>query len=105
MDILTPKKMINTDGLYLILIQLMKRRERERRSSARKKLPYQIHRIDNHGIIKHKNDRTLACKQMLGILLSHDDRFLIAESLTPYGIHTSEIKPSQMESNRLYKIV
>ena len=47
--------------------------------------------------------------RLLGIqprsLLSPHDRFLIAESLALYGIQTSEIKLSQMESNRRYKIV
>ena len=51
------------------------------------------------------NDSTLACMHLFSLLLSPHARFLIAESLAPYGIQTSEIKSSQMESNRLYKIV
>ena len=64
-----------------------------------------LHNNTVRDIMSTNNDSTLACKHTAMSVLSPHDRFLIAESLTPYGIQTSEIKSSQMESNSLYKIV
>ena len=40
----------------------------------------------------------------LSLLLSPHDRFLIAESLAPYGIQTSEIKSSQIAYTKLFRL-